>query len=189
MKLETPLDTLKAYTQAIKKKDTAAMKTLLSQGTIKMAQDEAKAQNVSADEIISRETLFSTEQKALEYRNEKIEGEKATIEVRNSFGGFDIVPFIKENGVWKIAKEKYAEEMMKQAEEENRRMDEEMRNSRDEEPLIPPTPSTDANRFDQPTTVQQQLETATNKSRPFNDSTNQDKNNTNINIQNTNKSE
>lgn len=125
-KLETPLDTLKAYTQAIKRQDTATMKSLLSKGSLKMATDEAKSQNVAADEVIKRETLFSPEQKGLDYRNEKTEGESATIEVKNSSGTFERIPFIKENGTWKIAKEKYAEEMMKQSDEEMKKLDEQI---------------------------------------------------------------
>ena len=54
-KNKTPLDTLKAYTQAIKKKDTTEMKLLLSEGSLKMAEDEAKAQGVTLDEIIKRD--------------------------------------------------------------------------------------------------------------------------------------
>lgn len=125
-KLETPLDSLKVYTQAIKKKDTATMKSLLSKGSLKMAGDEAKSQNISPDEVLQRETLFSPDQKALEYRAEKIDGDTATIEVKNSFGGFDTVPFVKEDGRWKIAKEKYAEEIMKQSDEDMKRLDEQI---------------------------------------------------------------
>ena len=47
-KPSTPLETLKAYTAAIKKKDTTTMKLLLSDASIKMAEQEAKAQNVNA---------------------------------------------------------------------------------------------------------------------------------------------
>jgi hypothetical protein len=125
-KLETPLDTLKVYTQAIKKKDTATMKALLSKGSLKMAANEAKSQSVAVDEILQRETLFSSDRKTLEYRNENTMDDTATIEVKNSFGAFDKVPFVKEEGVWKIAKEKYADEMMKQADEDMRRLDEQI---------------------------------------------------------------
>lgn len=126
----TPLETLKAYTQAIKKKDAAQMKALLSKGSIKMAQDEAKEQNVPLEEIIKRETLFSEDQRTVEFRNEKIMGETATIEMKNSYGTWDIMPFVKEDGKWKIAKERYADELMKQAEEDNKRLDEEINKSR-----------------------------------------------------------
>jgi hypothetical protein len=122
----TPFETLQTYTQAIKKKDVAKMKALLTKASIKMAEDEAKAQNVAVDEIILRETLFSPDQKTLKFKNEKIEGDNATIEVENPFGGFDRVPFIKEDGIWKIAKEKYAEEMIKQAEEDEKRLNEQI---------------------------------------------------------------
>lgn len=125
-KTQTPFETLQTYTQAIKKKDVAKMKALLSKGSIKMTEDQAKAQNVPVDEIILRETLFSPDQKTLKFRNEKIEGDNATIEVENPFGSFDRIPFIKEDGIWKIAKEKLAEEILKQAEEADKRQQEEM---------------------------------------------------------------
>ena len=123
---QTPLDALKTYTQAIKKKDTAKMKTLLSKGSIKMAEDEARERNLPLDEVIQKETLFSEDQKTVEFRNEKIEGETATIEMKNSYGTWDVVPSVRENGKWKIAKERYADELMKQAEEDNKRLDEQI---------------------------------------------------------------
>src|SRR5688500_113450 len=98
----TPLETLQTYTKAIKQKDTATMKLLLSTDTLKMHQLEAQAQNVSVDEIVKRETLFTEEQKTVKFRNEKIEGDTATLEVENSFGSWETVPFVKENGEWKI---------------------------------------------------------------------------------------
>ena len=125
-KAETPLGTLKAYNQAIKSKDPAAIKSLLSKGSLKMAADEAKSLNVSPDEILQRETLFISGEKSLEYRNEKVEGESASIEVKNSSGSFEKIYFVKEGNSWKIAKEKYAEEMMKQADEEMKQLDEQI---------------------------------------------------------------
>ncbi|MDQ3179514.1 MAG: DUF4878 domain-containing protein [Acidobacteriota bacterium] len=119
----TPLETLKAYTAAIKKKDTATMKLLLSDASIKMAEQEAKAQNVTPDEIIKRDTLFSQSQTSLKYRNERIEGDKAIIEVENSFGSFDPVLFVREGGKWKIDKQGFADQMLKQVDEQNRKLD------------------------------------------------------------------
>ncbi len=119
----TPLETLKAYTAAIKKKDTATMKLLLSDASIKMAEQEAKAQNVTPDEIIKRDTLFSQSQTSLKYRNERIEGDKAIIEVENSFGSFDPVLFVREGGKWKIDKQGFADQMLQQVDEQNRKLD------------------------------------------------------------------
>jgi hypothetical protein len=116
---QTPLDTLKAYTIAIKKKDIATMKLLLSAATMQMHQQQAQQQNVTVDDIIQRETLFNPEQTSLKYRNEKIEGDKATIEVENSFGVWDTVPFVLEEGIWKIDKQGFANQMRQDIEQKN----------------------------------------------------------------------
>lgn len=130
-KEKMPIDTLQTYTQAIKKKDVEKMKLLLSAGSIKMAEEQAKAQNISLDEVILRETLFSPDQKELKFRNEKVEGDYATIEVETFADTFDRIPFVKENGIWKIAKEKYQEEMIKKAEEDERKLEEKLKKERD----------------------------------------------------------
>lgn len=126
----TPFETLVTYTQAIRKKDVATMKSLLSAESVKMAQSEADAQKIPLDEVIQKETLFGENQTTLEFRNEKIEGDEATIEVKNSYGIWDAVPFVREGGAWKIAKERYADELQKQADEDNKRLDEQINKGR-----------------------------------------------------------
>lgn len=125
-KRDTPLEALKAYTQAIKKKDPTTMKMLLTEGSIKMAEDEAKAQSTTVDEVIKRETLFSESQTRVEFRNQKIDGDRATVEVKNSFGQWDVIPFNREDGEWKIAKERFMEEQLKKTELDNKRLDEQI---------------------------------------------------------------
>jgi len=50
---------------------------------------------------------------------------KATIEVEKLIQYLGhLLPFVEEDGKWKIAKERYAEELMKQSEEDNKRLDE-----------------------------------------------------------------
>ncbi len=122
-KSSTPLETLKAYTTAIKKKDPTTMKLLLSEGSIKMAEQEAKAQNVTLDEIVKRETLFRENQSTVEFRNEKIDGDRATIEMKDSFDAWNTVPFVREEGIWKIDKQDIANQMMLDFERENKRLD------------------------------------------------------------------
>ena len=120
----TPLETFKTYVKAIKAKDVSTMKLLLSKATIKMHEQEARAQGVTADDIVKRETLFSETQKTVEFRNEKIDGEKATLEVKNSYGSWETVPFIREDGVWKIDKQGFADQMLKDVEESERKLNE-----------------------------------------------------------------
>jgi hypothetical protein len=96
---------------------------LLSAESIKMHEQEAKAQNVTLDDIVRRETLFTEGQKTVEFRNQKIEGEKATLEVKNSFGSWETVPFVREEDEWKIDKKAYAENLMNDFEQNNQQMD------------------------------------------------------------------
>lgn len=120
---QTPVETFKTYVKAFKNKDIKTMKVLLSNATIKMHEQEAKAQNTTVDEIIKRETLLADGQKGVDYKDEKIEGDKATLQFKNSFGVWETMPFVREDGVWKIDKQGYADQMLKDAEESDRKLD------------------------------------------------------------------
>lgn len=124
VKPSMPIDTLKAYSLAIKKKDTTTMKLLLSDASLKMAEQQAQQQNVTVDDIVKTETLFGENQKTVEFRNEKIEGDRATIEVKNSSNSWDIVPFVREDGNWKIDKQGIATQMQQQNDFDNKKLDE-----------------------------------------------------------------
>ncbi|MBK9214858.1 MAG: DUF4878 domain-containing protein [Chloracidobacterium sp.] len=117
----TPIETFKTYVKAIKAKDVKAMRVLLSEATLKMHERQAVAQGTTVDEIIKRETLFTENQRSVEFRDEKIEGDKATLMVKNSYGSWETVPFIKEDGVWKIDKKGFADRMTTDIEQENDR--------------------------------------------------------------------
>ena len=88
-----------------------------------MHEQEAKAQNLTLDDVVKRETLFSEGQKVVEFRNEKINGEAATLEVKNSFGAWETVPFIREENEWKIDKKGYADRLLQDIEQNNQQMD------------------------------------------------------------------
>lgn len=123
----SPLQTFKTYTKAIKAKDITTMKLLLSSATIKMHEKEAKAQGLTVDDIVKRETLFSENQKSVEFKNEKIDGEKATLQVKNSYGSWETVPFVREDGVWKIDKQGYADQMLREIEDNDKKLDDVIR--------------------------------------------------------------
>jgi hypothetical protein len=120
---ETPVETFKAYINAAKQKNTTRMKLLLSADSIKMHEQEAKAQNVTLDDIVKRETLFNEGQKVVEFRNERIDGESATLEVKNSFGTWETIPFVREDDEWKIDKKGYADRLFQDVEQNNQQMD------------------------------------------------------------------
>ena len=126
----TPIETFKTYTKAIKNKDITTMKLLLSAETMKMNELEAQARGVPVDDVVKNETLFAEHQKTVKMRNEKIEGDKATLEVENSFGTWETVPFIKEDGVWKIDKKGYAQRLMDEVDQGTRELDNIIKESR-----------------------------------------------------------
>ncbi len=102
----SPTATFKAYYEATQKKDAEGMKKTLSKGTLEMLEGFAKLQNKSLDEAL-KSGLANNEtpsEKMPETRNEKIEGDKATLEIQDAKSGkWESLPFVKEDGAWKIA--------------------------------------------------------------------------------------
>jgi uncharacterized lipoprotein len=127
-KERTPTDTLKALNDASKKKDTAAIKKLLSKGTNVLLENAALAANTSSDELLKKDDGAPFEDLP-EIRGEKIEGETATVTVANQITSEDEnIPLVKEDGEWKVALDKYLEDLKK-------RYDEDMNKMRDEQSL------------------------------------------------------
>ena len=107
----SPGDVLRQYVAASQRQDVQAMKSLLSKSSLVYIEEKARPLNLSVDDVLRKETEVKL-QSAPETRGEKIEGETATVEVKNpATGAFDIkYPFVKENGAWKLARDKYIEE-------------------------------------------------------------------------------
>lgn len=109
----SPAETLKALNEASGKKDAAAIKSYLSQGTLDLLNQQAAEQKKTVDEIL-QEDDDSQFQALPETRNEKIEGDRATVEVKNPVTGeYEPFPLVKENGMWKAALDVYLEELEK----------------------------------------------------------------------------
>ena len=117
----SPTEVLKIFTEATKKKDAEAIKKTLSKNTMKVAEETAKKQNISVDAMLTK--VENLEGKELpEIRNEKIEGDNATVEVKNSATGeYDVMPFVKEDGSWKVALDVFMDDMMKKINEESKK--------------------------------------------------------------------
>ena len=130
----SPKETFVTYTKAIKNKDTTAMKLLLSAETLKMHELEAQAQGTTVDEIVKRETLFTESQTKVKFKDEKINGETATLQVENSYGTWETVPFVLENGEWKIDKKGFAQRMMEDFDKSNQKLDDLINQGRQQPP-------------------------------------------------------
>lgn len=114
----SPTAALSAYVAAQQKGDVEAMKRLLSKSSIAFIETNAKVQGKTIDDVLREETRIRIAALPVT-RNEKIEGESATVEVRDdSTGQFDLVyPFVREDGGWKLARDKQIEAILKKANE------------------------------------------------------------------------
>jgi hypothetical protein len=110
----SPTATFKKFFEASKKKDVPGIRKTLSKGSLEMFDKFAKQQNKTMDEMLKDVDKDSKAEKMPETRNEKIDGETATLEVKNEkTGKWDSLPFVKEEGEWKIAFDKFIENMLK----------------------------------------------------------------------------
>ena len=110
----SPTEVLKTQNEAQKKKDGATMKQNLSKSTLEMVEKAAKTQNKSVEELLVMEVPGYKQPDSYEYKNEKIEGDTATVEVKaTGLEGWGKVFFVKEDGRWKFAADKTLEEAKK----------------------------------------------------------------------------
>ncbi len=94
----------KAYCDAMTKKDEAALRKVYSQTTLKYYEQEMKADNVKT--LLEYMEAEQVSNKLCEVRNEKIEGDAATAEVKTEGMPNGVkIKFVKENGEWKITNE------------------------------------------------------------------------------------
>jgi hypothetical protein len=98
----TPTATAKAFYEAAKNKDVAGMKSVLSKRMLDMMEKAAKARNKSVDDFIKESNDAEPPPANFETRNEKINGDTATLEVTNGKGGWEPFNFVKEDGQWKL---------------------------------------------------------------------------------------
>ncbi len=112
----SPTSTFKAFQEAQRKKDVAGIKKTLSKGSLAMLGKAAKAQNKSLDESLKEgfdDPAFKA-QNTPETRNEKVDGDTATLEVQDQDSKkWETMYFVKEENDWKIALDKTLEEMFK----------------------------------------------------------------------------
>lgn len=94
---------VKAYCEAMTKKDEAAVRKTYSQETIKSFEEDMKAEGKTSliEFLVETDAIKDVNQCGA--RNEKIEGDKAVAEIRNENMPNGVkIEFVKENGEWKL---------------------------------------------------------------------------------------
>ncbi len=103
------------YYEALKKKDDAALRKIYSQKTLKSLEADMKSENKKslAEFITELEPVPDT---PFTVRNEQIQGDTATAEIRGGTYPNGIkIKFIKENGEWKMTNESPEIQSVKQS--------------------------------------------------------------------------
>lgn len=122
---DSPKDVFQKFLIAKADKDAETVKKLVSRNFLQMVEKEAEQQGTTVEELLKVDTQSFANQ-SLELGDEKISGDTASVEVKNPrTGEWEKIPFVKENGEWKIA----FDVAIKEAEQKFR---ERIRNSPDE---------------------------------------------------------
>lgn len=96
----SPTGVYKAYEQALRDRDAAKIKGTMSARLLNIVEENAKKKNKSLDEFLTSGLPLPPALPAT--RNEKIDGDKATLEVQSpNSGQWSSASFVKESGQWK----------------------------------------------------------------------------------------
>jgi hypothetical protein len=119
----SPTEVFKALGEAGGKKDLNSLVQLFNRRSMEMFASDARAQGKLMDEIMLNQRAVTVAKAAPAVRNEKISGDSATIEVKMPGGSWEKMYFTREDGVWKVAMDKYMDEMIRQVEESTKNLE------------------------------------------------------------------
>jgi hypothetical protein len=101
----SPTAAYKTAYDSMKNKDVAGLKKVMPKKTLEQMETVAKAQNKSLDDMMKQ--MLSTSEaklpKSAESKDEKIDGDKATLQVKNEKDEWETVNFVKEEDGWKLS--------------------------------------------------------------------------------------
>ena len=99
----TPTAAFQSFYAAVKGNDLDGIKRSISKSAMASLEKDAAKDNKTVDEAL-KEVVKDAPSSRPEIRNEKIEGDKATIEFKDDkMNTWSPVSFVKEDGQWKIA--------------------------------------------------------------------------------------
>ncbi|HEX8492738.1 MAG TPA: hypothetical protein VF658_07860 [Pyrinomonadaceae bacterium] len=98
----SPTASYKAAYDAMKNKDTAAFKKLMTKKDLQDIEETAKKAGKSSDDMLKDVINAIPLPKSNESKDEKISGDKATLQVKNEKDEWETINFVKEDGEWKL---------------------------------------------------------------------------------------
>lgn len=128
----SPTEVFKSQNEAREKKHAATLKQNLSRASLALVEKSAKEDKMTVDEWLTVEEENDEPASKFQTRNEKIDGDNATIEISVDGEDWAEMPFVKEDGRWKIALDKYMADLEKEFEENTEPMNDEPENAKPE---------------------------------------------------------
>jgi hypothetical protein len=105
----TPLQTINSLSAASKSKDLSGIKRRLNKGSLALFEETSDDRGVTVDQLLTEEGGAPLASMS-DARNEKIEGDKAFVDVQDSLTkNYETIPLIREDGEWKVALDIYME--------------------------------------------------------------------------------
>jgi hypothetical protein len=98
----SPTATYKAAYEAMKNKDAAAFKKLMTKKDLQDIEDTAKKAGKSSDDMLKDVMNAIPLPKSNDTKDEKIDGDRATLQVKNEKDEWETINFVKEDGDWKM---------------------------------------------------------------------------------------
>jgi len=106
VKTSTPTEAGESFYNAVKAKDKAAFKQLMSKDSMEILNAAAQEKKMTLDDLLDKEFFINAAMPAkLQQCGEKITGDKATTEMQDDKGEWSPMTFVKESGVWKVSLE------------------------------------------------------------------------------------
>ncbi|MGI8670697.1 MAG: hypothetical protein ACR2J3_12765 [Aridibacter sp.] len=132
---------MKDYVQALKERNVEKLKATVSTKTLKIFEDAAKEQKMSLEDMMKEnESNILPMIQNPELRNEKIEGNRATVEIKNPADGkWNKLTFVKEDKRWKIGVGEMLEDVQKQIEKMQKK-----------QPTMEKIPNDNGNKMEEP---------------------------------------
>lgn len=99
--LATPSEAYRTAYELRKNKDIEGLKKVLSADILEFFTEMGKVSDRSLDDMLM-DLANKPQADKPESRNEKIDGDRATVEFKNDKGEWSEMDFVKEGGVWKL---------------------------------------------------------------------------------------
>jgi hypothetical protein len=98
----SPTEVVRGYYEAGVRKDVAGVKKFLSRASLRRMEDAAKRQGKTLDQLFGEAAEMEARKPPPKFSNERIMGDKATVDIEAPDQPALTMPLVREDGEWKL---------------------------------------------------------------------------------------